>query len=263
MKVIQPIGTYLSQDENGFIVNDLTLNKLEKRWRDVAYYLAKAYKKELGKYVHSVYIRGSVARGLSVDGVSDLDSFVLVKSTYAETSIRWQSADFQLYIEKKLYERFPFVGDVEMMLATYDDDFKNGRLAMIVKTQSLLVFGENIFSELKNYQSNREMCLNYRWLAEDIEAFLKIKPADFTLNQCSNMMKIIIRTGFELVIERVGRFSPDLYICYRDFAVYYPTKEQEMRQALHWYLNPILNKKELDKFVMNFGNWMETRIKQI
>ncbi|MFK7948509.1 MAG: hypothetical protein AB8G11_13035 [Saprospiraceae bacterium] len=267
---IQPIGTYLTQDENGFIVNDLSINKLDKHWRDVAYYLAKAYKKELGKHVHSIYIRGSVARGLvteisgqAVDGVSDLDSFALVKSSFSEKTIRWQKADFQSFIEKELHEKFPFAGDLEMMLATYNRDFKNSRLAMIMKTQSLLVDGENIFSELKEYKANREMCLNYRWLKEDIDAFLKINPQSFTLNQCSEMMKLIVRTGFELVIDKVGRFSPDLYICYRDFSKFYPTKEAEMRQTLHWYLNPILNKKELDKFVKNFGLWMERRIKQI
>lgn len=256
MKTIQPIGSYLSQDENGFVVNDLAINQLEKRWRDVAYYLAKAYKKELGKHVHSVYIRGSVARGLAVDGVSDLDSFALVKPSFSEKVIRWQKADFQSSIEKELNDKFPFIGDLEMMLATYNEDFKNSRLAMIVKTQSLLVDGENIFSELKNYKANREMCLNYRWLKEDIDAFLKINPQSFTINQCSEMMKMMIRTGFELVIEKVGRFSPDLYICYRDFSKYYPNKESEMRQALIWFLNPVRNKKELDKFVVNFGNWM-------
>lgn len=258
MKTIQPIGAYLSQDENGFIVNDLIINQLEKRWRDVAYYSTKAYKKKLGKYVHSIYIRGSVARGLAVDGVSDLDTFVLVKPEFSKEPIRWQTADFQEEVGAKLKQEFPFVGDLEMMLATYHEDFRNSRLAMIVKTQSILVAGENIFSELKNYQPNREMCLNYRWLAEDIQTFLKIKQVDFTIKHCSDMMKIIIRTGFELVIEKVGRFSPDLYICYRDFSKFYPTKEAEMRQALLWFLNPILNKKELDKFVMNFGNWMLT-----
>lgn len=263
MKTIQPIGEYLTQDENGFIVNDLALNKLEKRWRDVAYYLAKAYKKYLNESVHSIYIRGSVARGLWVDGVSDLDSFVLVKPNFSEKPIRWQKADFQEEVGEELLKKFPFVGDLEMMLATYTTDFKNSRLAMIVKTQSLLVDGEDIFSELKDYKANREMCLNYRWLSEDITNFLKINSRSFTINQCSEMMKVIIRTGFELVIEKVGRFSPDLYICYRDFSRFYPTKEAEMRQALYWYLNPILNKKELDKFVVNFGSWMETRIEQI
>ena len=253
---IQSIGGYLSQDEDGFIINDLTVDKIGEKWRAVLEMAREGFVENLGEDLHGVYVRGSVARGLAIDGVSDLDMFALVKPTFSSERIRWQVADFQLVIAESIKKKYDFVSDVEMMLATYDEDFVESNLAMIVKTQSVLLFGEDISERLKNYKADESMMLNFRWLEADILDFVKINNVDFTLKKCSEMMKVILRTGFELVMNRIGKFSPDLYICYRDFSRLYPNKEKEIRQALNWYLNPILDKEKLDNFVIGFGRFL-------
>lgn len=253
---ILPIGDYLPQDENGFIINNLSLEKIDKKWQMVLKMVTRHFVEYLGEDLHGVYVRGSVARGLAVDGVSDLDMFALVKPSFSRENIRWQTADCQLKVEQDVIKIYPFVVSVEMMLATYNTEFLNSKLAMIVKTQSLLLAGENVNTQLKLYKADASMRLNYYWLEADILNFIKIKHTDFTLKKCSEMMKIILRTGFELVITRINKFSPDLYICYRDFSKFYPNRASEMQQVLTWFLNPILDKELLNNFINDFGNWM-------
>ena len=256
---IQPLGDYLSQDENGFILNDLSIEKIDKKWLPVLEIIVKTYQQKLGESLISVYVRGSVARNLAIDNISDLDTFALVKPAFANQKIRWQTVDFEEETFYAINEKYSFFCNLEMNIATFDDDFLASKLAMVVKTQSLLLFGQDIAKQIKNYTANEKMILNLNWLAGDLTAFLVIKAKHFELKDCQKIMKVILRSGFELVIERVGKFSPDLYICYRDFSKYYPKAEQEMRQALDWFLNPILDKKILDNFVKKFSSWLLSR----
>ena len=65
---------------------------------------------------------------------------------------------------------------------------------------------------------------------------------------------------FELIIEKEQQFTPDLYLCYKTFSKYYPTKETQMRQALDYFLNPITDLKTLEIFINQFGNWLEKQL---
>jgi hypothetical protein len=143
-----------------------------------------------------------------------------------------------------------------MNLATFDEAFLSSNLGMIIKTQSLLLFGQDIAKQIRNYKAEESMMLNKHWLAKDLVSFLAIEQADFELRNCQEIMKLILRSGFELVMRRVGKYTPDLYICYRDFSKYYPQKSTEMRQVLDWFLNPISDKSLLNYFIDKFGKWL-------
>ena len=69
-------------------------------------------------------------------------------------------------------------------------------------------------------------------------------------------MKIIIRSGFELIIEKEKQFTADLYLCYLTFSKYFPNYKQEMKQALFWFLNPIIEAKELRLLLDHLGNFI-------
>lgn len=253
---IRPFGNYLPQDKNGFIINDLSIEKIDKKWLPVLAIVVKSYRQKLGESLLSVYLRGSVARNFAIDNISDLDTFALVKPAFGNQKIRWQKVSFEAETFYVINEKYPFFCDLEMNIATFEETFLKSKLAMIVKTQSLLLFGQDLARQIKNYKADEEMILNLNWLAGDLAAFLVIGGKGFELKDCQKIMKVILRSGFELVLGRVGKFSPDLYICYRDFSKFYPEKEAEMRQALDWFLNPVLDKKTLNYFVNNFGNWL-------
>ncbi len=128
---------------------------------------------------------------------------------------------------------------------------------MIIKTQSICVFGKSIAPTLPLFRADRMMCLNINWLEEDVKAFLKKLDMNAnTLKDCQAIMKVIIRSGFELVIEKEKQFTADLYLCYLTFSKYFPAYEQKMKQALFCFLNPITEAKELRLLLEYLGNFI-------
>lgn len=256
MKLIQAIGAFRPQDEEGFIINNLSLEALDYEWQSVIEQIILFYKKELTDTLHSIYIRGSVATGQAIKGISDVDSFALI---YSDQFIRWKTTIFQPQLEDELKANFSFINEVEANLASFHNDFHsvNPRLSMIIKTQSICVFGKSIAPTLPLFRADRMMCLNINWLEEDVKAFLKKLDMNAnTLKDCQAIMKVIIRSGFELVIEKEKQFTADLYLCYLTFSKYFPAYEQKMKQALFCFLNPITEAKELRLLLEYLGNFI-------
>ena len=197
-------------------------------------------------------MRGSVARGNSVDGFSDIDIFAVIH----DLEERWRMATWQPDLKKELQAEFPFVREVEIMMTAYYKDFyqKNPRLAMIVKTQSLCIFGNDLSEMIPPFLPNKKMILHLTWLEKDVNDFLQKEK--ITKRDCQEITKILIRSGFELVMEKEQKFTTDLYLCYQVFSKYFPKKENEMREILHLYLNPMEEEIYLKKLVKNLGEWM-------
>src|SRR5688572_33403162 len=75
---IQPKGSYFQTDENGFLINPASAGKVQEKWKPLINDIAEAYKTKYGEKLKNVYIRGSVAKGEAVEGVSDIDTFAYV-----------------------------------------------------------------------------------------------------------------------------------------------------------------------------------------
>lgn len=253
---IKPIGRFFPQDENGFILNDTSFESISTAWRPVIEKIKNSYLEHFDKQVHSIYIRGSIPRGMQVDGFSDVDVFALLYD-YEE---RWKMADWQPELQLELQKEYSFVTEVEIMLSQYFKDFykKNPRLAMTIKTQSLCIYGKDISASLPSFFPNKEMVLNLTWLSEDVEHFLQKEK--ITEVDCQEITKVMIRSGFELVMEKEEKFTTDLYLCYQVFSKYYPKKEEEMREILYYYLNPTTDFAYLSKKIEVLGKWIIQQI---
>ena len=249
---IQPIGGFFPQAENGEILNDTSLEKIPFQWLSVSEKIKSSYLENLGDQVHSIYFRGSIPRGHSVDGISDVDVFALLHDFEG----RWEMAKWQPDLEKELQNEFSFVKDVEVMLSAFAKDFyqKNLRLAMIIKTQSLCIYGNDLNDSLPSFFPNKEMILNLTWLEEDVHTFLQKEK--ITKDDCKEITKVIIRSGFEMVMEKEGKFTTDLYWCYHVFSKHFPEKEEAMKEMLHLFLNPTEDRLYLEKVVGELGTWM-------
>ena len=186
--------------------------------------------------------------------------FALVKSSFSKTVIRWQTASFQNELEAYLQKKYPFIKAIECNLATYHDSFLTTNLAMVIQTQSLCVWGEDVSALIQKYRPNHQLMLNSKWLATDVEDFKNLPTEQYTPEDGQAILKILLRVGFELVMERVGKFTNDLYLCYRDFSSYYPQYEADMRQCLFWYLNPPSHKEELENVVYRIGAFLSKKV---
>lgn len=260
MREIEPIGSYFPMDEDGFILNPTHWNKIEADWTLVIHEIVEAYHLNIGEALKAIYVRGSVAKGEAVKGFSDIDMFALVKPNFSEKPIRWKTADFQKVLEQQLQRKYSFVKAIECNIATYQTAFLTSNLAMVIQTQSLCVWGEDVSSLIPPYQPNEQLRLNSKWLKEDIQAFKNLSTVAYQPEDGQAMLKILLRVGFELVMPQVGKFTNDLYLCYRDFSIYYPKYEADMRQCLFWYLNPPSQKQDLEKVVYRIGAFLSEKV---
>ena len=128
----------------------------------------------------------------------------------------------------------------------------------MVKTQSLCIFGNDLGETIPSFLPNKKMILNLTWLENDVNDFLQKEKIN--TQDCQDITKNLIRSGFELVMEKEQKFTTDLYLCYKVFSKFFPNKENEMREMLHLYLNPITDEIYLKKVVRNLGRWMVERI---
>ena len=107
---IQPKGSYFQTDENGFLINPASAEKVQEKWKPLIDDIVESYKNKYGEKLKSVYIRGSVAKGEAVEGVSDIDTFAYVDLPKEELLENNINRDMRKYIE----EKYDFVEDIEM-----------------------------------------------------------------------------------------------------------------------------------------------------
>ena len=117
---------------------------------------------------------------------------------------------------------------------------------------------EDLNEAIPPFLPDKKMILNLTWLEEDLNDFLQKEK--ITKQDCQEITKILIRSGFELVMEKEQKFTTDLYLCYHVFSKYFPEKEQEMREILHLYLNPLEDEIYVKKIVNTLGKWVIEKV---
>ncbi len=234
---IKPTGSYFEFDEDGFLKNPASLDKVQEKWRPVLDDVVAVYKKHFGDKLINVYVRGSVPKGQAVDGISDLDSFAYVDLKDDEIQSGWQAED-----RKELKEKYPFVEDFEIYAESLPEN------PGFIISQSLCLYGKEI--EVNKRKPGNDMILHIandqRYESAD-KWFKEVDPSleEKIKNKCVWLMKNILRSGFEITMERSKRYTRDLYLCYKDFSEYYPEKEGIMREVLDLALNPISDKEKI------------------
>lgn len=249
---IRKIGTILQTDANGYIIKIASANKIQSKWQPAVDEAVEAYKQHLDDNLHSVYVRGSVARGEAMDDISDIDTVALI-TTDNSIDMGW-AVDF----EHNLVKEFPFVNGVEIKAFQMDD--LDRKTQFMLKTQAVCVYGEDITETLPKMKPGVD-AVNHAFLLEKrinqtIESLKKTNDPPRIQQSCTWIMKRIVRTGCELVMERSQKYTRDLYPCYELFAEYYPEKSDDMYRALELAINPSNDADEIIEVLQGIGSWV-------
>ncbi len=230
------IGRYLNRDSRGFIVPDVSDQGIKSPWREAVNDVVKTLEREGA--ATSVFIRGSVPRGLAIEGVSDLD-FIY----YSEV----KTPQLELELEKRFESMFPFIKGIE--LVRIDNDLLNLKLGpqtrpyfqMLLKTQSLFLSGNDLTKNIEPFKIDLNMCSHAfeigaeftkmsKWLDEDRQKNTEVETIKWFYRR-------LVRAGFEICLDRLDHFTRDLYLCYEDFVRMYPEHNEAMARALDGALN--------------------------
>lgn len=254
---IQKIGTVMEVDDNGNLVNEAGIDKIQDKWRGAVDDFVTAVKENLGEKVLGIYIRGSVAKGKAIDDVSDLDTITILDVSPQELP----ELDFSWRNEARdiLKEKYPFQEKIEFQFLSKDDlTFGD---TFILKTQSVCVEGEDITKDWEPIKLTDETIMKLRGGIQDkldraVESIKATDDASIIERDLKWICKRFLRRGMLFVAIRANAYTRDLYPSYELFSKYYPEKEPEMRQALEYALNPVSDKKNVLVFIESFGNWI-------
>ncbi|MFT5281123.1 MAG: putative nucleotidyltransferase [Flavobacteriaceae bacterium] len=251
---IKETGSYFDVDVDGYIVNPASHEKIQDKWKPAIKSIINLYKNEFGDNLKNVYIRGSFAKGTAIENISDLDTFAYVYLEKEDFPKEWTEE-----FKKKFHKEHPFINGVDIMIKPVSIEPQG----MILLNQSLCVFGEK--SNVSKIKIGRDLILHAPNLQKRFNMFYEFKEnkKHEAIEECEWQMKGILRTSLEILIEKSGKYSRDLYPCYKLFSENYPDKETQMRKVLHLALNPTDDIQEIEDVITGIGSWLIKEIKHV
>jgi hypothetical protein len=248
-------GIVLHTDERGYIVRQASADRIQARWRPAVERTVYEYIRRFGPALRSVYVRGSVPLGNARDFVSDIDTFALVDEPVNHADLRCEDFD-----GGAVRRAWPFVKRVEADAYPIDALRRSRRLAAVVKTQSACLYGEDFGPSIAGFRPGPDLILHGWDMPGDLAVARRIIsagcPADTAREICSWAMKRVLRSGFELVMERANVYTRDLHACHRFFAVYYPGKAEAMAEVLSLAIEPEPGLALFGAVAEALGDWL-------
>lgn len=236
----RPIGRWFDLDAEGFIVNPAAWERVPAPVRPVVARVGGVYRRHFGAALHSVYVRGSIVTGGAVRGFADLDTFALVRSDPAEGHVRWWEPPWAEPESQRLGTAAGWLTGTDFAKASYHDDLDahNATLAAAIVTQALCVAGADIGPRLRPRRPGPDMFLDYLRVGDAVAALeaiaLERTPSD--VERLRAALKRLLRVGFELVMEREGRYTTSVYLACESFGAHHPEHRDSMRRVLELYL---------------------------
>lgn len=256
---MKEIGRFCLSDSNGYLVNDSNLTNIQPEFNKVILAAIEKYQSHLREDLHSIYIRGSIPRGLGINSVSDLDTIAITNKHPNEIDLSWVDE-----AEQDINNLYSCINGVELSFYFIEDIVQTTHFSIIpfmIKTHSICVYGEDISGHLPMYKPDKtlanEHLMNLKKQIQQAKEDLgdNDDPEDI-LDCCIWIMKIIVRAGLALVIEEEGKYTRDLYPAYNVFSRHFPEKEPDMKQAVTYAISPVDNPREILEFLDDMGKWM-------
>ncbi|MDI6533201.1 nucleotidyltransferase [Bacillus mycoides] len=259
MPRIKKIGRFCPVDDEGFIINDAHFNKIQPVFLEVIQEIKDTCCQFLWDDLHSVYIRGSIPRGIGIEGVADVDMIILVRKNPQVIDLSWRKE-----LEVQITQQFNCISGVELSFYSEKEVINSEDFSFIgfmIQTHSVCILGEDVKLYLPKYKVSQEIAYEHlihlrKQIEQTHEELIHNKDVDDIEDCCRWIMKIVVRAGLALTIDREGLYSRDLYPAYELFSKHFPEQEKNMRKALQYVIEPIKDIEEILSFLDTFGDWL-------
>jgi len=267
MNKIEKIGSYFRLDSQGYVQGVQSVD-IDKKWKELLFKTVDFYKEQLGDDLHSVYVRGSVAKNEAIDNISDLDTFAF------SLSERQYDIDPDEEFNNSMMDKYTFCTHIEIGVIPMSKLFapfpkrKRTIWEELIKTQSICVFGEDLSLKIDPFKLE-DMHGHSLYIYDEV--FKKLpgyieedKNNNTDLEQlCSWVIRRIIRGAFDLVMEREKLFTRDLYFCYESVIKYYPKKSDSLKTLLEYAINPSADYNQWLPLVEELASWIESERQKV
>ncbi len=245
---IRSIGTVQNLDKNGYIINNLSLDNIQQEYAIILDDVLAFYKYHFKTNIHSIYLKGSVAKGMAIHHISDLDTIGISYSEITKENLKVREP---FWIE--MNNKYPYLNGIEMYFESLDNVMSSKELQFLIQSQCICIHGKNLRNEIPKFGIGEWAYSHSNYIEEamrKVETRLKEENTEQYLKEtCSWIMKGIVRLGFELVMKEEQCFTRDLYPCYELFSKHYPSKSDEMKEALRLAIFPTTDKDYMMKVI--------------
>ncbi len=246
-------------DSNGYILNDASVERIDSVYGALLEQIDDECRAYLGSRLRSLFVRGSVPRGVAVPPVADIDLIAVTTSHRSVDEYDWGKSLSRRYGSTS----HPISGvDVEWCVdSSLLDADEYAEVVLQLATQSVCLSGADCSSAFPRFRpdervANFDLVQIGNDLQEAKEELESSKRPEEMKYWCQRISKNILRTGFSLVMVNEGQFTRDLAPCYLRFKERYPQQASEMFQALQYAVNPSTERCEVLGYLDRFGAWM-------
>ncbi len=233
------LGRWFDLDAQGRIVNAASWSHVPEPVLPLMDAAAAVYRARFGDALHSAYVHGSVVLGDAVAGIADLDTFALVR---APGFVFWETPGWAEEETARLGTADGFLTAVDFGWASYHDDLdaRNPTLAAIIATRALCIAGDDLVPRLRPRRPGPDMLLDHRRIREQVDRLAAQVAGEepYDPERVRAALKRLLRVGFELVMEREGRYATGVYLACESFGRHRPEDAAAMCAALELYLDP-------------------------
>lgn len=249
-------------DNNGYIVSQVDEKKIQIKHKSAIDDVVGSLLNICEKYIHSIYVYGSVATGKAKDKVSDLDILLVVNKKSSE--LKKIVKKLELSLSDKYTILFRDIGIELTDLPEIDADYYG--FGCFIKHLCLNVYGQDLRNNYRLFKPCNSVAIAFNG---DIESYLEAVNRDLTISSSDekiisiykSAMRKFLRTGFSLVMEKEDSWTTDLTESYNAFIKYYPDKQKEMEYALDIVMQNRSIDEETKIYLNRFGNWLIKRVK--
>ncbi len=260
-------GRIWEVDEQGFLIPDARLEHIRSPFKAVVDDVIDAYIQNIGQDIHSIYITGSVPRGLAIEGQSDLDA-IAVLEYYTDPELVMQ--DWVSSTEADICAKHPCVSDVQMDIYPHGwllhDESEFSISAFVLKTHAVCVWGIDMSPDLTTYRfTDKETRIaiandDVIQLEPDIEEAIDAINADDSPDNvrywCKRICKNMIHSAFGLVMVEEAVHTRDIDVSVSYFLKHFPDQKSGINQAVDFILSPTEFASEILDYLTTFGAWL-------
>lgn len=257
---------YLSKDEYDFLINDTNSEKISAEFLPIINEVQHIIVNTLHESIHSIYLSGSIPRGVASPGVSDLDIFAILKPNYYDDSLailqeKCRALLSTYHVVSKIdVEVWSFIDIFPLTMNPNHIQIKEtlSEFEIILKIASLCIFGNDLSQFIPPIKpsialANDEISRIKMDIDQAKTSILAAKNTSEVNYWCKRVMKNIVRGGFCLCIPTIKEYTRDINLCTRTFAKNFPNYVHDIEKALFLIKNPSSNALDIIKFLDDFG----------
>jgi uncharacterized protein len=258
-QTIGECGPYLAVTDDGFIVKAASRRTIQDRWWPAIHDIVAAYVTHYCTDLHSLYVDGSVADGRAVDTRTDLDMLAVIDSARMKT---WLAARWMVDLERTLVRRYPFMSGLDVAETALDDVWTSRTARKALQMRTVSVYGPDLSLQRGRLHLSQAFTACFTIQQRLVESLYRLEHDEHVdvASCCKWIAKHILRTGFELVMERERRFTAVPHACYESFSRHYPAKEPQMRRTLDLAVMPTNDRKVLAQVLVGWLIWLPNEV---